>query len=384
VTEVPRPPEHVDSWRPRSKSPAVKKHFQSIGWVRSVANPKTASQGSLHRFAAPVNPGCTILLDIVSTDAVRPSEKFGYWHDVVCSVFTRVDCKEISQSPVHGRVKVTEAGVLSLCETESSPLEYRREPPHIRAVPTDHFLVNYMLRGRCQISQAGECSTQEEGDIVLFDTSRPYLLRYPIDVQKLTVEIPRATLLSRAPNAERAMAKTLSRSSPLVALAGSVLREVARQGQIEDARMATSIGGLVADVVVAALQAEVAQLPRASGRHAVLLERLKAYLLKNLGNPDVSIETLAAAHSIGERTVNRLFAAEGTIAMRWLWSRRLAASYRALSEGDARQVTTVALGYGFTNFSHFSRSFKKTYGIQPNVLARSADERVAPSPAVLD
>jgi AraC-like DNA-binding protein len=48
----------------------------------------------------------------------------------------------------------------------------------------------------------------------------------------------------------------------------------------------------------------------------------------------------------------------------------LAASFEALSEGRISNVTDAALSYGFSDVSHFSRSFKATFGHAPGAIAR--------------
>ncbi|MNF66296.1 Transcriptional activator NphR [compost metagenome] len=111
--------------------------------------------------------------------------------------------------------------------------------------------------------------------------------------------------------------------------------------------------------------------PCASSRHNPL-DQIKQHMQANLGDPDLHIVSIASRHNISVRTLNRLFAAEGTSAIRWLWLQRLAASHKSLSEGRVRQVSEAALNCGFNDLSHFSKAFKKTYGIAPHQLLRTA------------
>ena len=102
------------------------------------------------------------------------------------------------------------------------------------------------------------------------------------------------------------------------------------------------------------------------------LDQVKRYVLANLHDAEMTIESIAAAQNVAPRTLHRLFSAEGTTPIRWLWQQRLAASYKALAEGHIRHVTDAALSFGFTDLSHFSRAFKKTFGCPPHTLVRSA------------
>jgi len=88
----------------------------------------------------------------------------------------------------------------------------------------------------------------------------------------------------------------------------------------------------------------------------------------NLDDPDLGPETLAAAGPMSVRSLNRLFGALGVTPMRWVWSERLEASRAALLQGEVRSVTDAAFAHGFSELGHFSRSFKRRFGISPRDL----------------
>ena len=90
----------------------------------------------------------------------------------------------------------------------------------------------------------------------------------------------------------------------------------------------------------------------------------------NLDDPDLGPDALAAAGSISVRSLNRLFGAFGATPMRWVWSERLEASRASLLQGEVRSVTDAAFAHGFSDLGHFSRSFKRTFGISPQTLLR--------------
>jgi AraC-like DNA-binding protein len=98
------------------------------------------------------------------------------------------------------------------------------------------------------------------------------------------------------------------------------------------------------------------------------LERIQRNVSANLDNQDLSIEKIAEYSSISPRTLNRLFAKSGTTPMRWVWRRRLEASYLALSEGRSATVTAAAFQYGFNDF-------KAAFGTSPELLLRSRRQK---------
>ena len=103
-----------------------------------------------------------------------------------------------------------------------------------------------------------------------------------------------------------------------------------------------------------------------------LVRQAKTFLLAHIEEPDLDLTTVADRLGVSLRTLCRAFAADGTTAIRWLWQQRLALAHRLLEEGRARNVGQVAMQCGFSDFSHFSRAFKKTYGVMPKSVLRPA------------
>jgi len=120
------------------------------------------------------------------------------------------------------------------------------------------------------------------------------------------------------------------------------------------------------DIVATALDLEADDLSSQGGQ----LEKIKQYILANLPDPELTTERIAHANHIAPRTLNRLFAADGTTPIRWLWQQRLSASFIALAEGQVSQVTDAAMNFGFNDLSHFSRTFKKIVRLLPHSLKR--------------
>lgn len=107
----------------------------------------------------------------------------------------------------------------------------------------------------------------------------------------------------------------------------------------------------------------------------VLLSKVKAEIQVRANDPDFTVESLADALRISRRTLYNILKTKALTPYRAILEYRLEASSQMLIDHAHRHksVTDVALESGFPDPSHFSRVFKRRFGVTPSVY-RSRSE----------
>jgi AraC-like DNA-binding protein len=103
---------------------------------------------------------------------------------------------------------------------------------------------------------------------------------------------------------------------------------------------------------------------------AARLRTIKTYIDAHLGRRDLTIETVAAAHAVTERYVQRLFEAEGTTFTNYVLEHRLFRVFESLNDlrKSGRSIGSLALESGFGDVSYFNRVFRRRFGRRPRDL----------------
>lgn len=288
------------------------------------------------------------------------------WEQLVTSTYTGLAVAVDRESDFAARLSLVSVGRCELTTVDSAPAAYERSEIHLTRSPADELLLSLKLSGSCTAEQYGRQAVLEAGDLVLYDTSSPYKLEFPDPYRELVLKIPRAALASRISSPPAHSAIKLSRGSALARLAGSYLKELAREADHLSPTARGRLDSAILDVVALALDEVTAR--DAADEHLAKLIRAKDMMRAQMSDSNLDASRVAAALNISIRTLNRLFAREGESAMRWLLDERLIACHRTLSEGQSMSVSDVAFEYGFIDHSYFSRAFKAKFGTRPSEI----------------
>jgi AraC-like DNA-binding protein len=307
-------------------------------------------------------------------NVVGANDGFEHWHQVTCRNYSNTEYRRPLTGPFRGRIAGRQFGALTVSDVSSSIPECRievlRGPSEIRKDPRDHFMLFLVCSGEVGVEQDGRSASVRPGDMVIYDQAQPFTLEFGGDTREIVMTIPRPLMVSRLPDGHRLTARRIPGASRLGMLTAAIVRQLVEFEVPLEEEVANRVCASALDILATTLAVEFTDVVETNaGRHH-RLDQVKRYVLANLHDAEMTIESIAAAQNVAPRTLHRLFSTEGTTPIRWLWQQRLTASYQALAEGQMRHVTDAALSFGFTDLSHFSRAFKKTFGCPPHTLVR--------------
>jgi len=314
-------------------------------------------------------------MDVVSFAEVPVEERFAFWREMSSKMWMPLDarCEPRLESAFQAQVALSGLGLVQATLLTAPSLTIQRTPQLIRRSDPETFFVTCTVRGHAIGEQAGRQADLRVGDLMLRDSSHPYLTRFgsrdPAGGQVLSLQFPRSLLPLPERNLRELSALRIRGDRGIGALASQFLLQLARHLEEFSPAEAMRVSTLTLDVLTAALAGALdahSAVPPGSRRRA-LLAQIHAFVQANLGDAHLTPASIAAAHHISVSYLHQLFRAEEHTVAGWIRERRLEQCRRDLAEPwlADRTITAIAARWGFPNLQHFSQAFRSAYGLSP-------------------
>lgn len=307
--------------------------------------------------------GRQVAVLIFDSDTLPERDREDALNSVLCSVETPQSVTFNAKGPVHHRMESFEFGPgVHMLRNTGTAVHLVRNLRHVRRGTREELALFVQTRGQA-ITTGGGASFWKPGQLGAVDITRPYSQRQTgdSDINILLIEfdqlgLPVDTIRTAIP---------LLASSPVYRL---VRRHLMSLTVDLPADAATMTGQATAELI-AALVTTVTNDPR---QHEMLEAtepmRIAAYIDECLGDAGLSIERIAAAHSMSVRRITNLWGETYNAAPAdWIARRRLERVWRLLTDPKLAQATVDdnARACGFGDMADFDRKFRAFYGISP-------------------
>ncbi|MFZ1546358.1 MAG: helix-turn-helix domain-containing protein [Candidatus Nitrotoga sp.] len=303
----------------------------------------------------------------VSTDAVSEEGKAAFWADMVCQHLIQVDCNSIAKAQFGGSIHLRKIAHVDVSQVESCAQHVARTTRLIAQADDEYFLLNIQRQGSSLVRQDGREASLVSGDMALYSSARRYELAFDSAFLQTVLVFPAEMMRTMIPTIDALTATTLSGHNPTSKLL-TLMADIYFQTPFETLSMRTAAHA--AQALTEIFAANIAELSagvdtvKSSLTH-FQMTRIKQYILKNLNNPNLSIQNVSQALQISPSHIHRLFKVEGQTVSAWIWTHRLFACKLALEDPAKSHLTISQILYdcGFSNASHFSRAFRNKFGI---------------------
>ena len=305
---------------------------------------------------------------VLNTSSSVPDRRLAVWQDIVCDTFVGLDCRSDMHEAFWGAVSQSAVGPATFTRVDSCAQRVFRTPSRIARASQDYVLVALGNSGVNGVYQDGREAVVTAGQFVIYDTTRPYELRFDDSFSQTILQMPRKLLQQRIGAFDALTATTFSSDRPLEGLAYEFLVSTSKVIDHVDPATATRLLDQGLDLIAMAFAERMHQRsPDQSVHRSALLYRLKNTILTQLSDPELSMAQVAAAIGISPRYASDLMADEQISFRSYVQTQRLERCKRDLSDPAhaARHVSDIAFAWGFNDLAHFSRIFKQRFGASP-------------------
>jgi AraC-like DNA-binding protein len=309
---------------------------------------------------------------VFDTRSVPDAQRLASWSEQSARAFFPMSIRPLVRRPFSARLDAHQLGSVRIARVSGDPNVCIRTRRDIASGDPELLRVLLLRHGSTRVEQDGRWCVLGDGDMTIYDSSRPFAVhaRRPFDL--LVCGLPLAALRWDADRMLALAAERLPAHAAVPRMFAAFVGDLAlaaRGGELADAELE------LAETVVSFCRAlahhdrdRLGALARPSAR------RIKAYIDANLGDPALGPATIAAAHHVSVRYVHRLFEPEGVTVSAWIRARRLDGCRGDLLDPALAEqpVSLIARRWGWTDAARFSRRFREAYGCTPSEVRAAA------------
>ena len=319
--------------------------------------------------------------EIVDTSRVGPQEGFRIWARILARDLEPLAVRRDAQRPFSVVMQRHAVGPIHLQRIRAEAHVAERTRATIRAADPGLFHLMLQLRGSCAVEQDDRSAVAGPGQLVAWQSSRPYAIEGLEPFEALIVVCP-ARLLAKEIGSRTAA--SLESTSGVGRIARNYFTDLfdSGQGEVVGERAHSLLARSTVELIQA-LYVEEDDRGTRCGRGTEDLRRdVSSYIDANLGDPELDVASIADAIPVSRGYLHRLLAAKGTTVRGTIRARRLERCRRDLLDPAfaGEPIARIATRWGFVSAAHFSRVFRTAFGESPSELRAGAVGVTAPAP----
>ncbi len=309
----------------------------------------------------------------VSTHGLDASDRIELWEQHNARVLFELSARSLDGQPFEAAELTLQLPEITFAHVSTNPHIIERNQQHIDRGAAEGVMIFFSLVGDTFFHHSNGNHSQRPGTLLVCDMNRPFLRGFAQGLQEYVATVPRGVF-------ETATGRPMPKEPTVMSFAGpvggnphaSALAALMRRSLSKpDPAAAAETEQRFLELMSAMFA------PGGEGSAAARRQAAVAWIRRHLGDPSLSVGTVARGLGVSERSLARAFGETGRGVARTILEMRLAAAHRLLTGPGAPPVQEVAQSCGFVSAAHFSRVFRDRYGVSPSE-ARAGGLVVAP------
>lgn len=236
-----------------------------------------------------------------------------------------------------------------------------------------HFQI--VTRGECRWRQDDDCLTMRRGQALMVNPDERIDLEYSPECEKIIIKVPESVMNSAHPGCGRKNVRfdrvpvNLALCPSLTNVLEAVFAEFEEAGEEDTSDISVSYREIILKKLLRVFPSNLSDQDAFSASSPGL-DRIIRYIDQN-AREDIGIEELSRVSNMSVRSIYNAFSrAFSTTPKTYVKQVKLRKLREDLLRGRCRNITEVALDYGFGHLGRFSSDYRKLFGELPSETAR--------------
>ncbi|MFI2415664.1 helix-turn-helix domain-containing protein [Streptomyces sp. NPDC018947] len=312
-----------------------------------------------------------------SADVPSP-ERVDAFREITATSLVASTIIPLEPATFEARLQGMSLGAAHISSMSYTALRSQRTPALIRQSDPELYQIALVTAGRQVIQQERRSAVLSAGDLVLYDSSRPFHTSVRSDgasADSVVLQFPKELLPLPGRQIAQLLAVPLQGRVGIGRLLAQYLTGLIREHDGYTPRNLNRLGDTALNLATAMLahllDCESGMSPES--RQLTLFMRAHAFIDQHLSDPQLTPTTVAAACQTSTRHLQRLFQEQGLTLSGHIRQRRLERCRQDLADPqNHRPLHAIAARWGLTDPAHFSRAFRTAFGIPPSAYRRLA------------
>lgn len=311
------------------------------------------------------------MVRIFSAGGLEDRNPFQTWRGVLADAFVPLDCEKVDRGPFAGRVDQVDLGGMSISRLRAGAHQVRCGSLRSENAASERVFLNLQMSGRGRTVTGSTNVVTRRFDLALADPAKEYTIRNEMNFDLVSFTIRRdkvpALVLERAQLPLSASPETQTFARLLCDYADLALQGI-------DRTQSDFVEIAVSQILELAVQ-RLSGASLTSPEHPSRAELIADYIRSNAHDGALSLGRVAHVFGITPRYVKKILSLKGDCFGDILMEARLESARSAILAADrlSVRITQIALESGFSDLSHFSRSYRRRYGESPSETRRRLD-----------
>lgn len=313
--------------------------------------------------------------DLFDTRSENERDRRAFWLETVCQQILPVQIDPRHDAFPRAAMACNRLGALSIRKVVGGDHVYVRNENDVRKADPDTVQIGMPQGGSSILVQDGREAVLHAGDMVLYDSARPFTLVMEERFNWQVFLLPKTKLRRSGSELRTLTAIPMPGSTGMTGVVHQFLSRLASDADaLEADPTSDALGENAADLIATLIQSQFGMPWGVADPGAVLREQVRSFINRNHTDSSLDPKGIAVAHVISVRRLHQLFEGTGPSVMDLLRTVRLAAVHRDLSDPRLldRSIAQLATAHGLLNATVFARQFRMAYDVSPRVFRASS------------